>query len=149
MKVIFLQDVTNVGHAGDIKDVKDGFARNYLIPQKLAAVATAEGMKRIERIKRAGDERRLRESEQLEELAALLEGTSISVTARITPAGQFYGAISPSQVAEELSTQIGRDIDRKLVDAVAPIKEPGEFDVVLHLSSTIQATIIVTAEAQE
>lgn len=149
MRVIFLQDVTNLGHAGDVKDVADGYARNYLIPKKLATVATAEGMKRIERIKQAGDERRLRESEQLEELASLLEGTAISVSARTTPAGHFYGAITPTQVAEELSTTVGREIDRRLVETVEPIREPGDYEVVLHLSPAVQATIKVTAEAQE
>ena len=75
MRVIFLEDVPNVAHAGDIKNVKDGYARNYLIPKKIASVATAEHMKRIDRIKKAGDERRARETKQWEELASLLEGS--------------------------------------------------------------------------
>ncbi len=147
MRVIFLEDVPNVANAGDVKAVSNGYARNYLIPQKLAIMVTAEEMKRIERIKRSGDERRIRETERWEELAKLLEGTGVTVKARATPAGQFYGAITPSQIAQELSSVLGREIDRKLVEAVAPIREPGEHEVVLHLSPGIQATIIVTAEA--
>ena len=149
MRVVFLQDVANVANAGDIKNVKDGYARNYLIPKQIATVATADQMKRIERISKAGDERRARETQQWEELAGLLEGTAIGVTARITPAGQFYGAITPGQIAQELSTAIGREFDRKLVETVDPIREPGEYEVILHLAPSIQATIIVTAEAQE
>ena len=149
MRVIFLEDVPNQANAGDVKNVADGYARNYLIPKKLATIATGEDMKRIERIKKAGDERRVRETQQWEELANLLEGTSISVKARVTPSGQFYGAINPTQIAQELSDTLGREIDRRLVETVEPIREPGEFEVVLHLAQGIQATIIVTAEAQE
>lgn len=149
MRVIFLQDVANVANAGEIKNVKDGYARNYLIPKKIATVATAEEMKRIERIRKAGDVRRVRETQVWDELAILLEGTMIAVSARITPAGQFYGAITPTQIAQKLSTAIGREFDRKLVETVAPIREPGEYEVILHLAPSIQATINVTAEAQE
>ena len=149
MRVIFLQDVVNLANAGEVRNVADGYARNYLLPKKLAALATAEEMKRIERIKRAGDERRLRETEEWDELARLLDGTSITVKARLTPAGRFYGAITPTQIAQELGNVLEREIDRKLVETVEPIREPGEYEVVLHLSQGIQATILVTAEAEE
>lgn len=148
MRVIFLEDVANQASAGDVKDVADGYARNYLVPKKLAIVATPEEMKRIERIRQAGDKRRLRETEQWEGLAGQLEGTAVTVKARLTPAGVFYGAITPTQIALELGSVIGRDVDRKLVDAVEPIRAPGEYEVVLHLASNIQATILVTAEAE-
>ena len=147
MRVIFLEDVTNQAIAGEVRDVADGYARNYLIPKGLATMATREDMKRIERIRRAGDERRTRETQQLETLASLLEGTNIRVEARVTPAGHFYGAIAPAQIAQELANVTGREIDRKLVETVEPIRDPGEYDVVLHLAPGIQTTIIVTAEA--
>lgn len=149
MRVIFLQDVPNVANAGEVANVADGFARNYLIPKQLATMATTEEMKRIERITKAGDERRLRETEQLEDLAILLEGTQITVAARATPVGHFYGAITPGQIADELTTVTGREIDRKLVDVMEPIREPGEYEVVLHLAHDIQATIIIIAEVVE
>ena len=149
MRVIFLQDVTNLAHAGDVKNVADGHARNYLLPNKLATVATLEAMKRIERIKNSGDEKRIRETQQMEELANALEGTNIVLKAKITPAGQFYGSINPVQIAQELSNTTGREMDRKLVETVQPIREPGEFEVILNLAPGIQATIIVTAEAEE
>ena len=149
MRVIFMQDVANQANAGEVKNVSDGYARNYLLPKKLAMVATAEDMKRIERIKKLGDERRIRETAEWETLANLLEGTNVTVIARATPAGQFYGAIGPGQIADELSRVLEREIDRKLVDTVEPIREPGEHEVVLHLSPSIEATIIVTAEALE
>ena len=149
MRVIFLEDVPNQAHAGDVKNVADGYARNYLLPKKMATVATAEDMKRIERIKQAGDQRRVRETNHLDQLAQSLEGTAINIKARATPAGQFYGTITPAQIAQELAAVTEREIDRKLVETVEPIREPGEYEVVLHLAPGIQATIIVTAEAEE
>ncbi len=149
MRVIFLEDVANKANAGEIRDVADGYARNYLIPKKLAVVATAEDMKRIQRIKQTGDERRLRETRRLGELAELLDGTAVTVSARITPNGHYYGAITPATIAEELSSAIGREIDRRLVETVEPIRDPGEYEVVLHLAQGIQATIFVQAEAAE
>ena len=149
MRVIFLEDVPNQANAGDVKDVADGYARNYLVPKKLAMVATPEEMKRIERIRQAGDDRRIRETQQWEVLAGQLEGTAITVKARLTPAGMFYGAITPGQIAQELGSVLGREVDRKLVDAVEPIRAPGEYEVALHLAADIQATILVTAEAEE
>ena len=147
MRVIFLEDVQNQANAGDVKEVSDGYARNYLIPKKLAMIATAEEMKRIERVRREGDARRLRETQQWEVLANEIEGTSVTVQARATLVGQFYGAITPAQIALELSSVTGRDIDRRLLETADPIREPGEYEVVLHLAPGIQASIIVTAEA--
>jgi large subunit ribosomal protein L9 len=149
VRVIFLEDVPQQANAGDVKDVADGYARNYLVPKKLAMVATPEEMKRIERIKRAGDERRMRETQQWEVLAGQLDGTAITVKARLTPAGMFYGAITPGQIAQELGSVLGREVDRKLVDAVEPIRAPGEYEVALRLAADIQATILVTAEVEE
>jgi large subunit ribosomal protein L9 len=149
MRVIFLEDVPNQANAGDVKDVADGYARNYLVPKKLAMVATPEEMKRIERIRQAGDDRRIRETQQWEVLAGQLDGTAITVKARLTPAGMFYGAITPGQIAQELGSVLGREVDRKLVDAVEPIRAPGEYEVALRLAADIQATILVTAEVEE
>ena len=149
MKVIFLDDVANQANAGEVKDVANGYARNYLIPKKLATMASTEGMKRVERIRKAGDERRLRETQKWEVLASLIDGTALTVKSRVTPSGHFYGAINPGQIAQELSNVTGREIDRKLVETVEPIRDPGEYEVVLQIAPGIQATLTVTAEAQE
>jgi large subunit ribosomal protein L9 len=149
VKVIFLEDVPKQASAGEVKNVANGYARNYLVPRKLAVLATPEEMKRIEGIKRAGNARRLRETEQWQVMAKQLEGTAITVKARLTPTGQFYGAITPGQIAQELGKVIGREMDRKLVEAVEPIRGPGEYEVVLHLAPEIDSRILVTAEGEE
>ncbi len=149
MQVIFLQDVPNKAHAGEVKRVADGYARNYLLPKGLAQVATPEILKRVHKIKATGDEQRLRETEAMEELAQLLDNTNISVSARVTPTGRYYGAISSSHIAEELTRTVGREIDRRIVEVIEPIREPGEYEVSLRLSTDIYATIHIMAEAEE
>ena len=149
MRVMFLQDVPNQAHAGEVKRVADGYARNYLIPKRLAEVATPEMLKRLTKVKDAGNVLRIQQTEEMEELAQLLDNTNISVTARVTPTGRYYGAINNARIAEELTTALGREIDRRLVDVIEPIREPGEYEIVLNLSADIQATINVTAGAEE
>lgn len=149
MHVIFLQDVPRLANAGEVRRVADGYARNYLIPKRLAAMATAEMLKQAQKIKTAGDSRRLRETQVIEELAQLLDNTSITVSARVTPTGRYYGAIGPARIAEVLATSIGRELDRRLMEGTEPLREPGQYQVVLRLSGDIQATINVTAEAEE
>jgi large subunit ribosomal protein L9 len=149
MNVIFLQDVPEKAHAGEVKRVADGYARNYLLPKGLAEVVTPEIMKRVNKIKSIGDAQRLRETETMEVLAQLLDNTQISVMGRVTPTGRYYGAISNVQIAETLTNTIGRDIDRRIVDTIEPIREPGDYEISLKLSADIQATIHITAEAEE
>ena len=127
----------------------DGYARNYLLPKGLAEVVTPEIMKRVNKIKSIGDAQRLRETETMEVLAQLLDNTQISVMGRVTPTGRYYGAISNVQIAETLTNTIGRDIDRRIVDTIEPIREPGDYEISLKLSADIQATIHITAEAEE
>ena len=149
MQVIFLQDVAEKAQAGEIKRVADGYARNYLIPKGLAQVATPDVLRRTHKIKAAGDEQRIRETNQMEELAQLLDNTEIAVSARVTPTGRYYGAITSAMVAEELSSTIGREIERRIVDVVEPIREPGEYEVTLRLSTDINAIIKIMAGAEE
>ena len=149
MEIVFTKDVPNQARAGEIRRVADGFARNYLIPRGLAEVATPEVLKRLHKIKAAGDETRIRETQVMEDLAEVLDGVQITVTARVTPTGRYYGAITGSRIADELAASLGRDIDRRLIEAGEPIREPGEYQVVLRFSSDIEATVYIIAEAEE
>ena len=149
VEIIFTKDVPNQARAGEVRRVADGFARNYLIPRGLAEVATPEVLKRLHKIKAAGDETRVKEIQVIEELAGALDGVEITVAARVTPTGRYYGAITGSRIAEELAALLGRDIDRRLIEAGEPIREPGEYQVVLRFNSEIQATVNIKAEAEE
>ena len=149
MEVVFTQDVHNQAHAGEVKRVADGYARNYLIPKGLAAMATPEVLKRVRKLSAAGDVRRIQETQVIQELAQLIDKTSVSVSARVTPAGRYYGAITSVRIAELLSANLGRTIERRLVEDMDPIREPGEYDVVLRLSGDITASIHIKAETEE
>ena len=149
MEVVFTQDVPNKAHAGEVRRVADGYARNYLIPRGLAEVATPEVLKRLHKIKATGDATRIRETQVMEDLAKALADVSVTVSGRVTPTGRYYGAVSSAQIAAQLSASVGRDIDRRLVEAGEPIREPGEYDVVLRLTNDIHATIRIIAEVEE
>ena len=149
MEVVFTQDVSNQARAGEVRGVADGYARNYLIPRGLAEMATPETLKRLHKIKAAGDETRVRETGVVQELAQALEGVTVTVAARITPTGRYYGAIQSAQIASQLSATLGREIDRRLLETGEPIREPGDYDVVLRWANDIQATIHIAAEVEE
>ena len=149
MEVVFIHDVENQARAGEVKRVADGFARNYLIPQGLAEMATPEVLKRLHKIKAAGDDARIRETESMRELAEAIDETQITLYARVTPTGRYYGAITNTRIAAELGEAIGRPIERRLVESTEPIREPGEYDIVLQFSNELQATVHVIAEIEE
>ena len=149
MEVVFTQDVPNKARAGEVRRVPDGYARNYLLPQGLAQIATPEVLKRLHKITAVGDEVRVRETAIMEELASGLDDLTITLTARITPTGRYYGSITSTHIAMELSDKVGREVERRWVEIVEPIREPGEYDVTLRFSTEVTATIHVNAEVEE
>ena len=149
MEVVFTQDVANKAKAGEVRRVPDGYARNYLLPKGLAEMATPEVLKRLNKIRNAGDEVRVRETQVMEELKDALDGVNVAVKARITPTGRYYGAITNAHIAMELGSVVGREIERRWIEVAEPIREPGEYDIDLRLSTDVVATIRVTAEVEE
>ena len=149
MEVVFTQDVPNKARAGEVRKVPDGYARNFLLPQGLAEIATPEVLKRIHKITEIGDEIRVRETAVMEELANGLNDVTINLTARITPTGRYYGAITSTHIAMELAEKVGREVERRWIEIAEPIREPGEYDVTLRFSTEITATIHVNAEIEE
>jgi len=149
MEVVFTQDVPNKAKAGEVRRVPDGYARNYLLPQGLAEIATDEVKKRVHKITAVGDEVRVRETAIMEELAKGLDDVTITLTARITPTGRYYGTITSTHIAIELADKVGREVERRWVEISEPIREPGEYDVTLRFSTEVSATIHVNAEIEE
>ena len=148
MRIIFLEDVPGSGHAGEVKEVKNGYARNYLLPRKLASLATHDQLQRIGTIRKVADERRLKEEKELGALAELLSQFTVNLTAKMGPTGRFYGAITSTQIAEELSRLTDREIQRRVVYLEEPIREPGEFQAEIRLAHGITTTIPVTVVAE-
>ncbi len=149
MMMLFLYDVPDQARAGEIKRVSRGYARNYLLPKGLAELATDETLKRLDKIKVEGDHQRARETQVVEELAEALDNLTVTIQGRITPTGRYYGAISGIRIADAIGEALERQIDRRITNNVEPIREPGEYEVVLNLSSDIRAIVNVIAAVEE
>ena len=146
MQVIFLEDIPNVARTGEVKEVKTGYARNYLLPKGLAIAATPQELTRLESIRKAGQERRAKVMGDANALAELLEGTSVTMKVRAGPRGRLYGAVTNVMVAEELSTMLEREFDRRDVLLQEPIHELGSFEIKVRLHSELTANITVAVE---
>ena len=151
MRVVFLEDVMGVAQGGDVKEVKNGFARNYLIPQNLAVPATHNALKRIERLTKESDVVRLKTLTDMKVLAEEIDGTQVNVEMKAGANGRLYGSVTNAVVADKLSEITEREIDRKTVLMSEPLRELGTFDVKLRLHPEVEATIniLVYAEGTE
>ena len=149
MKVIFLDDVPNVGRAGDVREVKSGYARNFLLPKKLAVAATFEETKRIDSIRKVGLERQSKLRDGAQALVERLESINVVVKARCGPNGRLYGAVTNVIVAAELSKLMDRDFDRKDVILADSIRELGNFEAKVKVHPEITATINLLIEEIE
>ncbi len=145
-QVVFLADVPPKYMAGEIRAVSGGFARNYLIPQGLAAPATSEQMKRIEKIKKVAEEKRFREASDLKGVADKLEGLSITLKGRAGEGGHLYGSITNMAIAEALTEAVGQDIDRRTITLPEPIRDLGTFEVPVRLHMDLVPTVSVIVE---
>ena len=149
MEVLLLQDVPNLGRAGEIMRVADGYARNYLFPRGLAELATEGAVSRAEQIRQEGERRRVREARDLEALAQLIEGQSLTFQARAGERDQLYGSITAVHIAEALSEQIGREIDKRKIDLPDPLRALGTREIEVHLSGELKPVISVTIAREE
>ena len=148
MRVLFLKDVVNVANAGDIKEVSNGFARNYLLPKNLATLASNEQMKRIAKITKVAEEQRFKEVGSWKDLAEKLEGTTLEIGGRVGPTGQFYGSISVSRIIEDLRNATGQEVERRVVELSEPIRQPGKYNIILRLHQEVSANITILALAE-
>ena len=143
MRVVFLEDVPGVAQGGDVKEVKNGFARNYLIPKSLATPATHNALQRIAKLQRRAEVTRVRRLEDMKELAAELDGAQISVEMRAGSTGRLYGSVTAAIIAARLAEMTEKEIDRRTVSLSEPIRDLGEFDLTLDLHPDVQAGISV------
>lgn len=145
MKVLLLQDVKPQGKKGDIVEVNDGYARNFLIRRGLAKEATASVINETNQ-RRAADEKRRKEELEAAKLAAnKLEGTTVEIAIRCGENGKPFGAVTGKEIAEKL-TQMGYDIDKKKVVLKDAIKMVGNYHVELKLYAGVTAKVIVAVK---
>ncbi|MFO7296507.1 MAG: 50S ribosomal protein L9, partial [Clostridia bacterium] len=122
MKVILLQDVKGQGKQGDVVNVSDGYARNYLFPKKLAIEATEQNLKALKEKKQAEIRRKEQELSEAQKLANALSGLTVVIKARSGSEGKLFGSVTNKEIADELKKQHGMDIDRKKIVLPEPIK---------------------------
>lgn len=147
MKVVFLEDVDGVAQGGEIKEVKNGFARNYLIPKNLAAPATHNNTQRIDKLSKNADVNRIRQLDDMKELAEALDGTQLNIEMRAGANNRLYGSVTGTMVADAVAEETGHSIERRLVQLDNPIREVGKYLVPIRLHAEVSATISVVVYA--
>ncbi|MGR6837303.1 50S ribosomal protein L9 [Syntrophomonas erecta] len=148
MKVIFLEDVKGKGKQGEIKEVADGYARNYLLPKGLAVEATQTRVKENQEKKRRKQKQQEKEKTEALELKKKLEGKSIRIKARTGGGDKLFGAVTAKEIADTINEQLGIQIDKKKVDFKDPIKHLGQYKIKLKIYPAIQTDIMVIVEAE-
>jgi large subunit ribosomal protein L9 len=146
MKVIFLQDVPNVAQTGQVKEVADGYARNYLIPRKLAALAQPQAVSQMETRTKKMEGRLIAE---IKELASQLEGKEVSLKAKAGAKDKLYGSITSADIAAELKNATGLEIDKRKIELEEPIRQLGSYEVTIKLGQDIIPKIRVTVTEEE
>lgn len=150
MEVILLERIKQLGQMGDVVRVRDGFARNFLLPRGKALRATADNKERFNAMKSELQERNLEAKSGAEKLAAKLDGKSVTVLRQASEAGQLYGSVSPRDIAALLAAE-GGEISRSQVALDTPIKAIGQYKVPLALHPDVETviTVIVARSAEE
>jgi large subunit ribosomal protein L9 len=143
MRVVFLEDVEGVAQGGDVKIVKNGFARNYLIPKRLAVPSNREALRKVDTLKQEADQTRLKTLADLKVLGELLDGSRVDVEMRAGASGRLYGSVTNAIVAAELSGLTDREIDRRTVEIDEPIRRVGSYNVRVRLHPDVDASIMV------
>jgi large subunit ribosomal protein L9 len=147
MEVLFFKDVKGVAKAGEIKHVKDGYARNFLLKQKLAVAATKANKEQLKKLQEKLLQEEHSKVERAKSLAKQLDNLKLTFTRKAGETGKLYGAVTDQDIAEELKKK-GLDIDKKHIDLESPIKEVGIHKVNLSLYKEIKATIEVEVNAE-
>ena len=137
MKVVLLKDVKNVGKRDDILTVSDGYARNFLFPQKLAAEATPGALKEIQRKRAAQDAREAELLAEAKQKAEALKGKVIALEVKCGEKGRLYGSVTSAEVAEALEKQHGVKVDKRKIDIGEPIRETGIRTISVWLYSDV------------
>ncbi len=148
MEVILKESIKSLGSAGDIVNVADGYARNYLIPQGKAVIATSKNIKQLERQQEAIRKKAAQLKADLEALAAQLNKLEIEIPVKVGESGKLYGSVTSMDIAKAISDK-GYSVDRKKIQLDEPIKELGEYSILIKLAPEVDATIKLNVIAQK
>jgi large subunit ribosomal protein L9 len=149
MRVVLLEDLPGKGSAGEIKEVSKGYAKNFLLPQGLALVATPMVMKQVESRLQKERKEEITNRDKLVELAQQIEGREICLKARAGTGERLFGSITAADIAEELSRATGSVVDKKKIDIEKPLRQAGSYEVTVKLASDLKPQITVVIEEEK
>lgn len=142
MKVILLKDVEKLGKKGEVKSVADGYARNFLIPNKLAALATKSELAKLEEQKKIETEKAEEELKFYQEIANQIDGLELEIPVKVSEEGKLFGAITASQITEKLKEK-NFEIKKEQIKLEEPIKEIGEYEAIIEFPHNLETKIKV------
>lgn len=149
MKVVFFEDVEGTAQVGEVKVVKNGFARNFLLPRGLAGPATAPNLQRAGSLAEKEARRQARLDGEAEVHRQRLEGYSVTFEARVGETGRLYGSVTSRDIARRIEETAGVEVDARVILLPEPIRELGERDVVIRFTRNVSAAITVVVEPDE
>jgi large subunit ribosomal protein L9 len=148
MKIVLVKDVPNLGAAGEVKEVADGYARNYLMPKGFAVLASKGLIKQAQERAEAQRKRDFKARTDAEALSQRINGQTLRFVARVGELDRLYGSITNVDIGERLSQQLGIEVDRRRVELGDPIKRAGVYSVVVNLGHGLEPRINVVVEGE-
>ncbi len=148
MQIILQQDVDKLGTRGEVLEVKEGYARNFLLPRKLALEASPTNMKRLEKMRAVFAKHEATEKEAAEKLASVLNGLSLTMRRKSGEHDQLFGSVTSADVADAIAAQ-GYEVDKRKIQMADPIKMVGEFQVPVKLHREVTANVKLTVQKEE
>jgi large subunit ribosomal protein L9 len=148
MRVLLLRDHDKLGKAGDIKNVADGYARNFLLPRGLAVLATAGALKQAETIRKAEERRRAKLFAEAQAVANQLTGTTLIFRALASETGKLYGSITANDIAEAVQREKGIEVDKRKIELREPLRSLGTHTVSVRLAAELVPSLTVIIEPQ-
>ena len=149
MKVVLLQDVPQLGEAGEVKDVAVGYARNFLLPKGLAEFVTPAVLERVEARLRKEERRQAQVEVEMASTTHTLDGAQITLKAKVGTQERLYGSITSGDIAAELQRVTGLEIDKRKIELEEPIRQVGEYEISVRLSKEFVPKIRIVVEEEE
>jgi large subunit ribosomal protein L9 len=143
MKIILIRDMENLGKVGDIVNVKDGYARNYLIPEGIALPATDSNVRRVKNELQSLRKKAERQIQRFKEIAEKLNQTRVTIEHEAGEEGKLFGSVTTSQIEKALHKAGFEDVEKKQIVLEKPIRETGTYEVKIHLFKDIEATVTI------
>lgn len=143
MRIMLVEDVPQLGQVGDVVQVKNGYARNYLIPKQFAVLATKGAIKQAEQLRKSAQKRHVRSLNTAQEFAASLSELLLLFKRKVGETGRLYGSVTSGDIAERIESVLGKELDRRKVELSEPIKSLGHFEVKINIHSEVNASVKV------